>query len=464
MMRDDQNLNIHQRVVEKKEAYQRYNFERIQEEALSTFFDLAQEHSSIEALYQICVAVPKVFFDVESNIYIVNPKSFRAEKVYSSENGMATTNDQSVSPIEVSEESYETENSWVFSIHGNLALKPWLRIYGQTSVLGMFEIFPKDRIDNKGHFFFSKYTNRIGYNLHLKLLMKQNMEHIKFINQLVSDIEHNVISPNLYYKLAIRRMTKSLNNYETILNKIRDTGLFCQGRDDPICKFLKSIHLEVSETNEKFGDELHALSKHYEHSSLFLETLFRRDHFEQGTYVLRRQPCNFRTEILDPLLERYRPIFEKKNIVINDNLEDIPDEEITLVVDKGLVSQVFDNIFSNAAKYAKEVENETGTRVKFVAYNRRILKNYFGEGTHGVRFSFFTTGQPLSESDVRNLFEEGFRSSMVGSEQGTGHGLHFVRSVVEIHGGQVGCFPQSYGNEFYFTLPVKEAVEWAANK
>jgi hypothetical protein len=28
----------------------------------------------------------------------------------------------------------------------------------------------------------------------------------------------------------------------------------------------------------------------------------------------------------------------------------------------------------------------------------------------------------------------------------------------------VGCVPQRYGNEFYFTLPVKEAVEWAANK
>ncbi|HBD07201.1 MAG TPA: hypothetical protein DCZ69_02985 [Syntrophobacteraceae bacterium] len=191
-----------------------------------------------------------------------------------------------------------------------------------------------------------------------------------------------------------------------------------------------------------------------------METLFRRDHFEQGTYVLRRQPCNFRTEILDPLLERYRPIFEKKNIVINDNLEDIPDEEISLVVDKGLISQVFDNIFANAAKYTQEVENETGNRVKFIAYNRRILKDYFGEGTHGVRFSFFTTGQPIAEGEVKYLFDEGFRSSTAGSEHGTGHGLHFVRSVVEIHGGEVGCIPQRYGNEFHFTLPMKEQVQW----
>jgi signal transduction histidine kinase len=457
-MGEDQNLNIYQRVKQKKEDYQRYNFERVQEEALSTFFDLAQEYTSVDIFYQICVVVPKIFFDVESNLYIIDPRTLKAKKVCYSGTGVIPAEQED--GIVISEDVYETDNSWVFPIHGNRALKPWLHIYGQTSVLGMFEVYPKDNIDNRSHFFFGKYANRIGYNLHQKLLMKQNIEHIKFINQLVSDIEHNVISPNLYYKLSIRRLMKFLNNYGAILNSIRDAAMFCHGREDPVCKLLKSIHEKISDNNDHLGEELGALNKHYEHTSLFLETLLRRDHFEKGTYVLRRQPCNFRTEILDPLLERYHPIFEKKNIAINDNLEDIPDEEISLVVDKGLIAQVFDNIFGNAAKYTQEVENETGNRVKFIATNRRILKDYFGQGIHGVRFSVFTTGEPISDSEVRNLFDEGFRSSTVGSEHGTGHGLHFVRNVVEIHGGEVGCIPQRFGNEFYFTLPMKEPVQW----
>jgi signal transduction histidine kinase len=463
-MRDDQNLNIYQRAREKKEDYRRYNFERLQEEAFATFFDLAQEYASVDALYQICVAVPKVFFEVDSRLYIVNPKSFQLELVCSSEDGLIDAGAKSEVSIQMTEEPYETDHSWVFAIHGNRVLKPWLRFYGQSSVLGMFEIYPKDSIDNKKHFFFSKYTNRIGYNLHQKLLMKQSMEHIKFINQLVSDIDHNVISPNLYYKLSIRRMTRFLNSYESLLQQLGETILYCQGPEDPVCKELHSLHQVLADNNEKFGEELRALSKHYEHTSLFLETLFRRDHFEQGTYVLRRQPCNFRTEIVNPLLERYRPIFEKKGLLLNDNLEDIPDEEITLVVDKGLISQVFDNVFANAAKYTQEVEDDAGNRVKFLAYNRRILKDYFGEGTHGVKFSFFTTGPPIPESEVKNLFEEGYRSANVGSEQGSGHGLHFVRNVVEIHGGQVGCVPQRYGNEFYFILPLKEPVPWSSDR
>ncbi|HAA05111.1 MAG TPA: hypothetical protein DCE18_17330, partial [Syntrophobacteraceae bacterium] len=159
-MPEDQNLNIYQRVKQKREDYQRYNFERLQEEALSTFFDLAQEHTSVDILYQICVIVPKVFFDVESNLYIVNPKTLKVEKVCSSETGLLSSKTEM--EISVSEDVYETDDSWFFSIHGNRSLKPWLRIYGQTSVIGMFEIYPKDKIDNKCHFFFGKYTNRIG--------------------------------------------------------------------------------------------------------------------------------------------------------------------------------------------------------------------------------------------------------------------------------------------------------------
>jgi signal transduction histidine kinase len=33
--------------------------------------------------------------------------------------------------------------------------------------------------------------------------------------------------------------------------------------------------------------------------------------------------------------------------------------------------------------------------------------------------------------------------------------LNFVKNVVEIHGGRVGCEPQKYGNLFYFILPLK---------
>jgi signal transduction histidine kinase len=463
-MGDDQTLDITQRVREKKDAYRRYNFERLQEEAFATFFDLAQEFTHLEALFQICVAVPKEFFGMDSCLYLVQPRTLALEKVCSSEQGLISGKARQDVAIRLAEESYETERAWVFTIRGNRALMEWMQLYGQGHTLGMFEIYPKDKIDNKSHFFFTKFANRIGYNLHQKLLIKQNLEHIKFINQLVSDIEHNVISPNMYYKLFIRRLGKHLNTYENIFEKLGSTILFCTNGQDSHCNDLREIYQSIGNTNEKLQEDFHAFTKHYEHTSLFLETLLRRDHFERGTYVLRRHSCNFRTEILEPLLERYRPMFHKKGIAINDNLEGIPDEEMTLFVDKGLISQVFDNFLGNAVKYTQEVVNEQGGKMKFISYNRRILRNHFGEGVHGVKFSFFTTGKPISGEELEHLFEEGFRSKAAGAERGTGHGLHFVRNVVEIHGGQVGCTPQRYGNDFFFILPLKEKVPWGTGR
>ena len=37
---------------------------------------------------------------------------------------------------------------------------------------------------------------------------------------------------------------------------------------------------------------------------------------------------------------------------------------------------------------------------------------------------------------------------------GTGHGLSFIRHVIEMHGGRVGYEPTQEGNNFYFILPL----------
>lgn len=121
-----------------------------------------------------------------------------------------------------------------------------------------------------------------------------------------------------------------------------------------------------------------------------------------------------------------------------------------------MISQVFDNLFSNALKYAQTVEDQLGNQIKLVSYNRQMLRDVFGKAIGGVRFNFFTTGKPLSENEAQRVFEEGYRTSAAGSERGTGHGLNFVRNVVEIHGGTVGSEPQRYGNLFYFVLPLKD--------
>ncbi len=185
------------RVREKKESYRRYNFERSQEEAFATFFDLAQEFTTIESLYQICVTVPKEFFDLDSRLYIIEPKRSQLELVCTSRRGLLPPDERSESRAVVVENTVETEESWFFPIRGNQALGEYVAVSRPKLYSRSFLRFiRKTGVDERKQFFLEKFTNRIGYNLHQKLLVQQNIDHIKFINQLVSDIEHNVITPN----------------------------------------------------------------------------------------------------------------------------------------------------------------------------------------------------------------------------------------------------------------------------
>ena len=452
-----QNLGsiIYDRVKDKKEKYRHYNLERVQEEAFATFFDLAQEYTSIDVLYLISVAVPKEFLGLESALHILDFKTSRLEKVCDSVQGLIPPEKRVQSGLNILEHPYETHNCMIFPIRGNEALTQLIPFLSKSPILGLFEICPKEGMDTKRRFFLEKFTNRIGFNLHQKMLIQQNINHLKFINQLVSDIEHNVISPNMYYRLFLIRLKKSLVTYGQAQERLGNLLGSVKDLDEGLSRELSEICQCIQRNNQSLEEDWKALSKHYEHTSLFLETLLRRDHFEKGTYVLRRQVCNFRAEIIEPLLERYIPIFEKKKIMIDNLLESVPDEQVTLFVDKGLISQVFDNLFSNAVKYVQQVEDELGNKIKLLSYNRQILKDFFGKGINGFRFNFFTTGKPLSMEESRKIFEEGYRAASAGKERGTGHGLSFVKNVVEIHGGRVGCEPQKFGNLFYFVLPLK---------
>jgi signal transduction histidine kinase len=440
---------VRERVREKRQSYTAYNFKRLQEEAFATFFDLAQEYTNLDTLYLVCTLVPKEFFSLDSRLHLVNDDSKTLRVVCSSTEGIQEGIHQSPSGVCVSEQPYFAGTSYLIPIRGNKAVADLLPMQHFRHVMGMFELFPSEGISDQERFFLEKFTNRIGYNLHQKQLIHQ----IKFINQLAADIEHNVISPNIYYRLFLKKLRRGIADNGQIQEKVRELVSFCPEIDERTCQKLRDIFKSVEQTTGDLSAACDEMERHYEHTSLYLETLLRREHFRRGSYVLRKQRCNFKKEIIEPVLARYLPRFKQKGITVDNRLEDVPDEELEVVVDKGLLAQVYDNFFSNAVKYTHEIVDEYGYRVKFISYGKRLLEDYFGKGVDGIKFSVFTTGTPVLPEEAARLFDEGYRRPGSDLEAGTGHGLHFVRTIIEIHGGEVGVEPQKYGNSIFFILP-----------
>jgi signal transduction histidine kinase len=212
----------------------------------------------------------------------------------------------------------------------------------------------------------------------------------------------------------------------------------------------------MKEVNRGLTEELENIGKHYTNTSLFLETLFRRSHFDQGRLTLRTKTCNMKKDVVDPQLERFMEQFENAGITVDDRLSGIPDEEVISVVDVGLMAQVYANLFSNALKYAEEVIMHWGEKRKYMSYGHEVIRDFFGMGKGGIKYNVFSTGRHIPPEERSKIFEEGYRGSNAASKPGTGHGLLFIKNAVEIHGGVVGYEATPYGNNFYFIIPKSD--------
>jgi signal transduction histidine kinase len=284
----------------------------------------------------------------------------------------------------------------------------------------------------------------------MRFLLKKNTEHIKFIQSLVTDVEHNVIVPNMIYKLFLRRLGGKISKNKEIEMLLRQ---LTSAPESKLKAEVESLLRELTEVNRGLREEFTNIQKHYHNTSLFLETLLRRSHFDEGRLTLRTKACNMKKAVLLPQLERFAGRFAENGISIDDEYSGIPDEDTISVVDIGLMAQVYANLFSNALKYTEEVTTEKGERKKYIAYGRQRLKDYFGLGKDGVKYNVFTTGPHISSEDQAHIFEEGFRGSRASKTPGTGHGLTFVKNAVEIHGGVAGYEATQSGNNFYFIMP-----------
>ncbi len=266
----------------------------------------------------------------------------------------------------------------------------------------------------------------------------------------MADIEHNVIIPNISLSLYLRHLRNKIKNLQELECVCEIRNPECPGHPDARQVFRGLI--------DELEQDYEHLEQHYKGVSLFIESLFRLSHFQKGQFVLRRRTTRVTKEIIEPQLNLYIDKLKERHIEIDTGAGVMPDEDLALSVDKGLMSQVYANLFSNAVKYTRR--NYEGR--KYMAYGRDLLQDYFGPGKDGVKFNVFTTGPHLPPEDVPHIFDEGYRGTNIDGEVGTGRGLFFVRNVVETHGGEVGYEATPGGNNFYFVLPLVVTPETIA--
>ena len=94
-----------------------------------------------------------------------------------------------------------------------------------------------------------------------------------------------------------------------------------------------------------------------------------------------------------------------------------------------------------------------------MSYGQEVIQDFFGPEKPGIKFNVYTTGPHIPPGEASRVFDEGFRATGSENKQGVGHGLHFVKKVVEVHGGIVGYEATKFGNNFFFALPLQHTIK-----
>jgi signal transduction histidine kinase len=439
----------------KEEDYTAYQFKAKETMAIFAFFDLAQEFASITSLYRIAVAVIHYFFHYEACIYTIRPEDEALMLQCCTAKELPDVPIPARADVVMQDSPYRLDSSFFFPIIGKKALADKVPVFFENQTIGVLEIFPGKSLSEHEILFFQKYANRVGYNMHNKLAVEQNIEHIRFINELVSDIEHNVITPNLYYKAFLINMKKDLQKHLASLDTLNSALSIMDDQTHPWIKKIRKSANELKRIQKDMNSKMEEFESHFNHLSLFIETLFRREHFTEGGYVLKRRSYNLLTDIFLPELEHYKKRLTDKGIEIIEPPSLPTDEELTIFIDLGLTAQVFANLLSNALKYCQQITDEDGIDRKYISYGIEVLNQEFPETRKALKFSLFNTGRPISQKDARLIFEDLYKRPEDQDIKGSGHGLHFVKHIVQLHEGYVGCTPREHGNEFYIVLPKR---------
>jgi PAS domain S-box-containing protein len=118
-----------------------------------------------------------------------------------------------------------------------------------------------------------------------------------------------------------------------------------------------------------------------------------------------------------------------------------------IFADKSLITQVFNNLLSNASKFTTSGDKIT------VSVRPASTINY-------LEFSVNDTGQGIKKENLEKLFNVDTKFTTEGSagEKGSGLGLSLVQEIIAKHGGKVWAESEyGKGSVFRFSLPVASA-------
>jgi two-component system sensor histidine kinase KdpD len=166
--------------------------------------------------------------------------------------------------------------------------------------------------------------------------------------------------------------------------------------------------------------------------------LLKSARLEGAEIHLRREECGAR-ELIDEVLEPFAADFSRRPVRIV-----IPDPEIRVYGDCGLIVTALQQLVDNAIKYS---DPETAVTISAELSSGEIVISVHNEG------------RPIRPEDRERIFDRFYRSPDTERRAaGTGLGLSITKKIADAHQGRVWARSGEAGVCFNFALPLGHSL------
>lgn len=198
---------------------------------------------------------------------------------------------------------------------------------------------------------------------------------------------------------------------------------------------------KLTKKQKEFLHEIHASNKRM---TELVNSLLNVSRVELGTYAVNPEPTKIQDVAKSMLIELLPQMENKKIKLIKSVAKNIP----KINIDPSLVRIIFQNLLTNAIKYAPD-DSEVDLKLS--------LKKGKSKRTSVVKIEVTDNGYGIPKDEQPKIFTKLFRATNAQkkSADGNGLGLYLVKQIVDHADGKIWFESQeNKGTTFYVELPL----------
>jgi signal transduction histidine kinase len=267
------------------------------------------------------------------------------------------------------------------------------------------------------------------------------------ISLLAAKAVHQYYVENILRKIIVQQKEElekantDLNASQIELNQF--IGMAAHDIRNPVgsIKMIAEMYLKNEEISEESRQWIKMVETAANNSLQILNDTLNISKIQSGTIDLNKTKTNYIQFIKDCITANTYLAENKKQTIIFESKIDV----IEATFDSTRLSQVVNNLLTNAIKYSKNNTMIT------------IMVGFENEAKSHLVTNIVDQGLGIDEKFHATLFDPFVTTNNkpTNNESSTGLGLAIVKKIVELHQGTIGFTSEKgNGSTFYFTIPV----------